>query len=126
MTECEEEIESLNSNLDSKNEFISALQMDNTNKREETEYLVNQLQKSNNVVKWDLILTNIFNFIVDNNFIIRIMEREILSVKAKQSKRKVGYRWNIISQLKYFLFSDQISSIKDKERWNGIKQQWNY
>ena len=29
------------------------------------------------------------------------MEREILSVKAKQSKRKVGYRWNIISQLKY-------------------------
>ena len=66
MTECEEEIESLNSNLDSKNEFISALQMDNTNKREETEYLVNQLQKSNNVVKWDLILTNIFNFIVDN------------------------------------------------------------
>ena len=66
MTECEEEIESLNSNLDSKNEFISALQMDNTNKREETEYLVNQLQKSNNVVKWDLILTKFFYFIVDN------------------------------------------------------------
>ena len=51
MTECEEEIESLNSNLDTKNEFISALQRDNANKREETEYLVNQLQKSNNVVK---------------------------------------------------------------------------
>ena len=51
MTECEEEIESLNSNLDAKNEFISALQRDNTDKREETEYLVNQLQKSNNVVK---------------------------------------------------------------------------
>ena len=55
MTECEEEIESLNSNLDTKNEFISALQRDNANKREETEYLVNQLQKSNNVVKWVLI-----------------------------------------------------------------------
>ena len=59
MTECEEEIESLNSNLDTKNEFISALQRDNANKKEETEYLVNQLQKTNNVVKWDLILTNI-------------------------------------------------------------------
>merc|ERR1712061_168950 len=68
MTECEEEIESLNSNLDTKNDFISALQMDNTNKREETEYLVNQLQKANNVVK--------------------IMEREIMSMKAKQSNRK--------------------------------------
>ena len=56
MTECEEEIESLNSNLDTKNDFISALQRDNTNKREETEYLVNQLQKANNVVKWELIL----------------------------------------------------------------------
>ena len=61
MTECEEEIESLNSNLDTKNEFISALQRDNANKREETEYLVNQLQKSNNVVKWDLILKTYFS-----------------------------------------------------------------
>ena len=55
MTECEEEIESLNSNLDAKNEFISALQRDATNKREETEFLVSQLQNSNNIVKWDKI-----------------------------------------------------------------------
>ena len=53
MTECEEEIESLNSNLDTKNEFISALQKDVNNKREETEFLVSQLQNSNNVIKYE-------------------------------------------------------------------------
>ena len=51
MTECEEEIESLNSNLDTKNEFVSALQKDVNNKREETEFLVSQLHNSNNIIK---------------------------------------------------------------------------
>ena len=51
MTECEEEIESLNSNLDTKNEFIFALQKDVNNKREETEFLVSQLHNSNNIIK---------------------------------------------------------------------------
>ena len=50
MSECEDEIESLNSNLDAKNEFIVALQAEVQDKNKETSFLLSQLDKSKEAI----------------------------------------------------------------------------
>ena len=51
LAEYEDEIESLNANLDAKNEFITALQDNMKEKNVESEYLEDQLEKSREVIK---------------------------------------------------------------------------
>ena len=51
MSECEDEIESLNSNLDAKNDFIAALQQNIDEKNKEFQCLVMQLEKTSEVTK---------------------------------------------------------------------------
>ena len=51
MSEYEDEIESLNSNLDAKNDFIVALEQSIDEKNKESQFLVMQMEKSREVIK---------------------------------------------------------------------------
>ena len=52
MLSYEEEIESLNANLDNKNEFITALQHEIQEKTTDSEYFIDQLEHSTSIIKW--------------------------------------------------------------------------
>lgn len=51
MLSYEEEIESLNANLDNKNEFITALQHEIQEKTTDSEYFIDQLEHSTSIIK---------------------------------------------------------------------------
>ena len=51
MLTYEEEIESLNANLDAKNDFISALQDEIKEKKNDTKYFLSQLDNRASVIK---------------------------------------------------------------------------
>ena len=48
----EEEIESLNANIDAKNDFISALKNEILEKKNDSHYFLNQLDNSSAVIRW--------------------------------------------------------------------------
>jgi len=68
MLSYEEEIESLNANLDNKNEFITALQHEIQEKTTDSEYFIDQLEHSTSIIK--------------------MMEQEVSSLKFKLRFRK--------------------------------------
>ena len=82
----EEEIESLNANLDAKNDFISALQDEIRDKNNETKCFLSQLDNRASVIKQEG--KNVKNPMLIISF-LRLMEQELKSLRYKSRFGKV-------------------------------------